>query len=353
MLADLRSSPQSAENLRGADHLARLRRRIEEALLDLVAGSERAALLEFPAYSNVGDSAIWLGEIAFMADRLGQRPVHTSDTYSYSKDRLAAVRGLDLILLSGGGNLGDLFRGFLEAKIRVLEDFPDVPIVQLPQTVYFRDPARLDEYRRAVARHRRFTLLVRDSRCFEMAQETFDCEVRLCPDMALWLDLKRPTAPSRDLVCLLRSDVAVNLPYHQKGSSSPDMLVFDWSERESSHPAVEAERALTRAVARYPRKLAALEGPLTAFRNRAAWSRVRRGSAVLSSGKVVVTDRLHGHILCMLMGIPHVILDNNYGKLTQFHESWTTDFPLVRVASSVPAALDVGREWARSLPESV
>ncbi|GIK99972.1 MAG: exopolysaccharide biosynthesis protein [Alphaproteobacteria bacterium] len=336
---------------RSSHHLVRLRQRIEIALLDLVHGRKRPALLEFPAYDNVGDSAIWLGEIAFLADRLHVAPAHTSDTFSYSRERLAAVRDLDLILLSGGGNLGDLFKGFLEAKIRVLEDFPQVPIVQLPQTIHFRDPARLDMFRRAVARHRRFTLIARDRICFDMARETFDCDVRLCPDMALWLELPRPAPPVRDVACLLRSDVAINQSYLRDGRTvGEDMLVFDWSAAESGRFAVEAERALTRAMGLYPRKLAALESSLTLFRNRAAWSRVRRGCALLSSARVVVTDRLHGHILCTLMGIPHVILDNNYGKVTRFHESWTKDFPTVRLARSVDEALDTARAWLAELP---
>ncbi len=64
-----------------------------------------------------------------------------------------------------------------------------------------------------------------------------------------------------------------------------------------------------------------------------------------SRGRVVVTDRLHGHIFCILMGIPHVILDNSYGKLMSFHQTYTYDAgPAVRVASSLSDALFIARE---------
>ncbi|WP_276524270.1 polysaccharide pyruvyl transferase family protein, partial [Enterobacter hormaechei] len=43
--------------------------------------------------------------------------------------------------------------------------------------------------------------------------------------------------------------------------------------------------------------------------------RVERGLRLLSRGERIVTDRLHGHILSLLLGIPHVVLDNDYGKL--------------------------------------
>jgi pyruvyl transferase EpsO len=56
-----------------------------------------------------------------------------------------------------------------------------------------------------------------------------------------------------------------------------------------------------------------------------AHERLHRGLTLLASGRVVITDRLHGHILCLLMGVPHVVLDNTYGKLSTFRDAWTAD----------------------------
>src|SRR5207249_3440314 len=93
-----------------------------------------------------------------------------------------------------------------------------------------------------------------------------------------------------------------------------------------------------------------------------AWERLLRGCCLLSKGCVVITDRLHGHILCLLLGIPHVLLDNNYGKVRWFYETWTRDCPLACWAASPPEALALAeamlarrgqRPWlpARSPPE--
>jgi pyruvyl transferase EpsO len=38
---------------------------------------------------------------------------------------------------------------------------------------------------------------------------------------------------------------------------------------------------------------------------------------------VVITNRLHGHILCGLLGIKHFLSDNSYGKLRACFETWT------------------------------
>jgi pyruvyl transferase EpsO len=61
----------------------------------------------------------------------------------------------------------------------------------------------------------------------------------------------------------------------------------------------------------------------------------------LSAGRVVVTDRLHGHILSLLLGIPHVVLDNSYGKLHQFVAAWTESSPLVHTAQTPDEAANI------------
>ena len=77
--------------------------------------------------------------------------------------------------------------------------------------------------------------------------------------------------------------------------------------------------------------------------------RLRRGVRVLSTGRVVVTDRLHGHILALLLGIPHVVTDTAQGKISAFVEAWTADSNLVRTARDFPSAWGVAREWESRL----
>ena len=66
----------------------------------------------------------------------------------------------------------------------------------------------------------------------------------------------------------------------------------------------------------------------------AARARVLRGCRLLSSGRVVITDRLHAHLLSLLLGIPHAVLDNSYGKVGAYMDAWTSGSPLVRRAAS-------------------
>ena len=82
-----------------------------------------------------------------------------------------------------------------------------------------------------------------------------------------------------------------------------------------------------------------LRDALTATYDPLARERLLRGCGLLSRGRVVITDRLHGHVLCLLLGIPHVLLENNYGKVRWFSETWTRDCSLACWADSPPEAL--------------
>ncbi len=68
------------------------------------------------------------------------------------------------------------------------------------------------------------------------------------------------------------------------------------------------------------------------------------GLLFLQRGRVVISDRLHGHILSVLLGIPHVILDNSYHKVTSYHRSWTQSLDNVMVASTGEEALSMAIE---------
>lgn len=49
------------------------------------------------------------------------------------------------------------------------------------------------------------------------------------------------------------------------------------------------------------------------------------GIDILSRADLVVSDRLHTHILCVLLGIPQVALDNSYQKIKRYSDEWTLD----------------------------
>ncbi|HKP28024.1 MAG TPA: polysaccharide pyruvyl transferase family protein, partial [Gemmatimonadales bacterium] len=77
--------------------------------------------------------------------------------------------------------------------------------------------------------------------------------------------------------------------------------------------------------------------------------RLRHGLRMLSRGGIVVTNRLHGMILSLLLGIPHFVSDTRQGKIGAFHRTWLTDAMPDVLCDSEVEALDRARNLASTM----
>ncbi len=299
------------------------------------------ALVDFPDHANVGDSAIWLGTTGFFRQQHGVEPRYVASIAAFSPAALRRAHPEGPILIHGGGNFGDLWPRHQAFRESVVETFPDRLIVQLPQSVHYHDAGLADRTARVIARHGNVRLLVRDQPSLEFAAARFDCTVRLCPDLALCLGpLARPTVPRVDVLCLFRTD-RERVARHALPPTHLDVEVTDWLAEARLPIRLRQVRAALVQFSSGPRRPASLR---LARYEAAAAARVARGCRLLSSGKVVVTDRLHAHLLSLLLAIPHAALDNSYGKLGRFLDAWTGGAEGVHRAATAEEAL----AWAEA-----
>lgn len=326
------------------DELVRsLQARISSSLLAAIgAGVRDIALLDFPNHANVGDSAIWIGEVEFLRSS-GLRSVYGCDLAKYDAKKLAGAVADAPILLHGGGNFGDIWPAYQTFRHSVLENFPNNPIIQLPQTIHFSDAAGAEKTRRLIEHHGGFKLFVRDAKSLVYAQEHFpDSNPELCPDAAFMLGrLRSPVPATRDIVFLRRTDKEQRTEWRDiiaESATRYDMEVVDWLEEPFS--ILRRGPGVIRKLGSFSdRSHPMLERAWIATANRLAMVRLQRGLAILGRGRVVVTDRLHAHILATLLGLPQVILDNNYGKLSTFIDAWTSELDICHVAKEPAAAI--------------
>jgi exopolysaccharide biosynthesis predicted pyruvyltransferase EpsI len=298
--------------------------------------AQACALVDFPRHRNAGDSAIWLGEVAALR-ALGVAVRGVFDRQTYSRSSLRRLVGDHPILLHGGGNLGDLYPTHQELRERVLADFRGHPTVQLTQSIHFNDPANLERMRRVVAEHGALTIIVRDERSEAIARETFDAHVERCPDLAFAIGpMARPRSARVPVVRLARIDREAG----EAAQTDPSLAAhtFDWLAPPASRR-VRARFAASDRLLRLAVGASGLRGvrllPMRAHKpayDAYARQNVDRAARLLSHGEVVVTDRLHGHILCALLGIPHVLVDDKYGKVGSFYASWTSGLRTARFA---------------------
>jgi exopolysaccharide biosynthesis predicted pyruvyltransferase EpsI len=312
-----------------ADSLAKLRQKISDQIQPLL-DDEPFALIDFPDHSNVGDSAIWLGETAFFSESK-RTPAYCSSLKSHSSTDMKTAIGDGTIFLHGGGNFGTIWKSHQDFRIDMLTRFPRQRIVQFPQSIHFESFEMVEETAKAIERHGNFILLVRDKRSLDFARCHFECDAFLCPDMAFYLGPLERKSPIHDFFYLLRTDFERSVMGRAQHPGR-SLEINDWlkEDRMAIRMSAAVSRLMDLGMNPDNARLMKYE--------RLARTRLQRGIDMLSSGRVVVTDRLHGHIMSTLLGIPHVALDNSYGKLQNFILAWTKDTEFLRTADTLDEA---------------
>jgi exopolysaccharide biosynthesis predicted pyruvyltransferase EpsI len=327
-----------------AETCARLRASLERALRPLVPGEARVVLVG-TGLANPGDCAIAAATRRWLERTASGRWLEL-DRRTY--DRAAAARflaGGGVVLHAGGGTLGDVWGSQEALRRRALDDFPGVPAVQLPQTIHFATEAGRREARAFYGGRRNLTMLVRDEAGVRTSREEWGLETVLAPDMAFLLDLEPSGLATRDVLWLLRADQESRRVTAQRTlGPSPVPESVDWPP-----PRARLRRGLRRAVVRTlaPGADAPLRRRLVASLDAAtALRRTHDGVRLLSSARVVATDRLHGTLLSLLLGIPVVAVGDRNGKVRAFHDAWLRPSSAVRWCDSVEEARVAAAERA-------
>lgn len=325
--------------------IANLQRRIDQALAPSLSilRSQPYALLDMPDHGNVGDSAIWAGEVAWLQKNLGCDPALVTD-HRDSLDAISHQLPGKTLLFHGGGNFGDVWPMHQAFREAIIAANRGAVMIQFPQSIHYDNLGSIAVTATSLKGARSLRLLVRDHESYELATQAFDCDVALCPDMAFALGpLERCCEPDLDVLLLLRTDkerVGYTLPAWPRGWAQDDWLedVPNLHRQTARDVRIEAIKSLS--VSRMSRA-----ARRCAYYNKLADRRVMRGLRQLSRARFVITDRLHVHILSTLMGLPHCFLDNHYGKISRFSSAFSTRWHDCYQAKTLPEAVACAQTW--------
>ncbi len=315
-------------------------RQVSQAL----AGARRIAFINFPDIGNLGDAAIWLGTMDILAE-LGVAVAYHTRAQDLSIDAILAT-GPDAVVLNGGGNLGDLWAGQHQAREAVLRQLHDLPILQLSQSMWFNSRANRERFAGIAAGPRDLTMLWREQRSFDEATACLSGSHVLAHDMAFGLTpTSRIGDPITPVLALLRTDRERRIESIHAARSG--IAVEDWQ----TSPVPTDDRivaASSEAADLHADPLGNLPH-IEALYLELARRRVSRAIKILSRGEVVITDRLHAHLLAGIAGIPSVALDNTYGKVLGVRRRSLGETEALREAASFDEALNSAMSLAGTL----
>lgn len=285
-------------------------------ILKVIPSGSSIYYIDYPVYNNGGDLLIMKGTEAFFRDH----NIHVQARYSVLDfpDQLSIPQD-QIIVLQGGGNFGDLYPVHQRLRERIVTEYVHNRIVLLPQTIFFKEESEYDRTAQLFNNHPDAHLFVRDTLTYDMASQKFHkCHIYLSPDMAhqLWPIMPKGK-PDKDLLCFFRTDIEKTKEQIQfESDGEGDFL--DWASLYN-----RVEKKLINVIAKVMRKGS---GPIPMY---GIWNKysdylVNKAVRRFSGYRNVQTSRLHGHILACLMDKPNTLLDNSYGKNSNYYNTWTS-----------------------------
>lgn len=249
------------------------------------------------------------------------------------------------IMFHGGGNFGDIWDKDQSLREIVVADFPDYPIRSFPQTYKFKNPKKLAIAQRIYGKHLDLQLTVRDTVSYSQLQIDFGAkhQILLAPDLATML-FTVPVGPiltrPYDFLVQFRND-GEGGQYHASNSGTYNDL-----QTLMSSNGTEAMTSILRGDWQdcEPTGISGLPFAEKARR------RVEAGRQWLSSADLVLSDRLHVHILSTIWGIDHIAIEEGwYRKLMTYQETWLSECnSRVRFTNSVKDSMNVAKTWYKA-----
>lgn len=295
--------------------------------------------LDVPHHFNSGDTLIWEGTMQFIS-KLPYKCKCVTNAFSpaagkaVDKVRHAAKSS---ILLHGGGNFGDLWTLHQKFRNQVITNCGDIPVIILPQTIYYHDEDNLKKDADFFSSHPNVTLCVRDYASLDIARTYFPANNPiLVPDMAFCIDFEKSGIPNpiQRTLFVLRNDkeLSGSLKYDIVPT---DATVSDWPTIAPGHHLQHLHTSALNWCARFDSRLG------TDIRSRLEdyyWNNEIRKKIVdnavdfIGRYRNIYTTRMHAAILSVLLNRDKIILfDNSYGKSSSFADAWFYDLDSITV----------------------
>lgn len=290
-------------------------------------------LLDLPYYTNVGDILLWQSAEDLLKE-LPYKCLYASSLTNYQKPRISKDV---IIVFTAGGNFGDLWEQHQVFRHRVLTEFPENPIVQLPQSVCFESEEKMKHDVMYYSEHKgSVTICVREQKSFDTIKNNYwNVDAILMPDLALTFDVekycKRKNIKINErgegtlLVKRNDKELKEDSPYNtiMKNCS----FVSDWPPMTQ---VIKEQEWYYRFIS-LMRRMNLPHGVIIKFTD-IYYKRILK-DAYLCSGirflllyETIYSTRLHAAVLAVLLGKNTYMYDNSYGKCRGVYDLWMKGF---------------------------
>jgi len=326
--------PLLIENQENIEVLCEIKRRTLKTLKLVLGDAKEVLLVGFPSHKNSGDSMIWLGTLEYL-QTLEVKVLYQADRSRFSQAYIDSKFPNVPILIHGGGNFGDLWPGFQDFCERVVSNNLDRLVIQLPQSIHFVDENRAISSHEVLSKHSNFIVLMRDHNSLDEVRRLFPkVQSVFCKDLAFGLDISKFRANTRrGTIAILRHDKEQLLVL--------DKILCEYEITDWHHNIFQKIYWLTLQIIlilhkRIPiSRVIVTRAVLNAVYKAMAQVNVRSAFGIIKRSDLIITDRLHAHVLATLCGIQNLVLDNSYGKISSMYDDYSGRFSNAKLCLSV------------------
>lgn len=275
-------------------------------------------LMNTHSFRNIGDYAITYAEILLLKkwkyDVIIIPSCICKDGMEYLKKIISKS---DTIIISGGGYLGNLWMNCGEDTVRsIIDNFSDNKIIIFPQSIYYTDDGEGEREKRysaqIYAKASKLALFTREQRSYMVAREICKNSTFICPDIVLSLC----DTYNNDEPCCKRDNVAICF------RNDKEMIISDY-KRETIIDDIKKICGRVDSIS--------MELPENRVVNEfEGENEVKLIMEKLKGYKLVITDRLHCLLLCVVTKTPCLFLDNISKKISETYAKWLSEIKYIK-----------------------
>lgn len=256
-----------------------------------------------PNHGNLGDHAILLAEEMLLRNK-GILPfeILSHQAKYFIKKYKYRVKDKDIIMITGGGNLGTLWEHEQIGVNEVIKQFKDNKIVIFPQTIYYSKD-RHGNYRMKVDNelyHQCKDLLIscRDKKTYDFCKEILNVNAIYTPDIVTFLDYSDNNNQRSGIMICFRDDKEKVIDNNTKKNIN-NILLNKFKDENIRYTST------------------VISGKFSYNKGK---KEVLNLLNEISMSKLFITDRLHGMIFACITGTPCIALANSSGKVKGVYE---------------------------------
>lgn len=275
-------------------------------------------LLGTEDYGNIGDHAIAIAEKKFLKHFFPKMDIIEvpASLYFQKKEKLLhEIREKDIIIGHGGGNVGNQYPVAESIRRDIVQTWSNNYTIIFPQTIFFTQQVNNweEEIKKSQAiynAHKKLLFFAREKISYEFAKAYFKCDTLLTPDIVFFMHNNRQLQRKDQIVICLRGDVE---------------KVLD--DRDEKRIVTEAKKLTENVIYTDTQKNYNIS---TSKRNQY----VSEFLGLISTSRLLITDRMHGMIFAAITGTPCLVFDNYNSKIKGTYD-WIRDLPYIMFLNNV------------------